>query len=405
MKLTHLSLENFRNFTRLDTTVPGGIVVLVGSNAQGKTSLLEAVYMLATLTSYHADSDRQLINFLVTDQSPAVARIVAEFKKNNRAHRLEIRVIQERVGTRGTTRVRKETLLDGLKQKAGDVIGHFNAVMFLPQMMRVVDGSPEHRRRYLNLALAQVAPGYMMALSGYRKLLTRRNALLKLLGERNGNGDASQLVYWDEQLTIHGAQIIHARIHAVQELGALAARAHSSLTRGREILRLEYRPSYDPLPAPKGQYALNLNDPRDRSAFTLEQIQRGFAGALAKRRGEEIARGVTTLGPHRDELRFLSNRVDLGTYGSRGQVRTAMLTLKLAELDWMKQKTGHWPILLLDEVLAELDNDRRGDLLARVENSEQALLTTTDLGLFTEQFVQGANIWGIENGRVQIPAR
>jgi DNA replication and repair protein RecF len=132
----------------------------------------------------------------------------------------------------------------------------------------------------------------------------------------------------------------------------------------------------------------------------LEKIQQGFQEALARVRGEEVARGVTTIGPHRDELRFLSNGIDLGTYGSRGQARTAVLSLKLAEVAWMKEKTGQWPVLLLDEVLAELDPERRADLLARLAESEQALLTTTDLDLFEPQFVAGTGQWTVSNGRL-----
>lgn len=400
MQLLHLSLENFRLFTRLDMAVPSGMLVLVGGNAQGKTSLLEAVYLLATLASFQAESDRELIHFSELEKNPAVARVVAEFRRETekKPHRLEIRIIQERNGSFDTPRLRKEVLFDGAKQKAAEALGHFNAVLFLPQMLRIIDGPPEERRRYLNLALAQVVRGFSGILSSYGRLLTQRNALLKQLSE-NG-GDPSQLDFWDKKISAAGAQIISERIQAVQELGLLCARIHRTLTRGSEILRLDYRPSYDPLPRANGQYALNLPDPRDRSHVSLEEIRGGFARALLETRSEQIARGVTTFGPHRDELRFLSNRIDLGVFGSRGQVRTALLSLKLAELEWMRLKTGDWPVLLLDEVLAELDLDRRADLLSRVLACEQALLTTTDLNLFEPGFVEQAKLWEIEGGRI-----
>jgi DNA replication and repair protein RecF len=401
MFLHHLSLTNFRSLTRLDVEVPPGTIVLVGDNAQGKTSVLEAIFMLATLTAFNADSDRELINFFAAREPLAVARIKADFRRDNRLHHLEIRIIQETSGGNGT-RVRKEMLLDGVKRKAGEVVGQFNAVLFLPQMMSIIDGSPTHRRRYLDLALAQVTPGYTDTLANYTRALEQRNALLKQLSDRSGgrSGDPEQLTYWDEQLTNLGARLIHARLHAVQEIEILAAQLHRDLTQGREVLRLNYQPAYDPLPPTHGQYALKLDDPRDRTAYSLEQLQKGFTAALQKLRREEIARGVTTIGPHRDELRFLSNGVDLGTYGSRGQIRTALLTLKLAEVHWMHQKTGHWPVLLLDEVLAELDHQRRTDLLTRVSMCEQALMTTTDLNLFASGFVAGARVWEIREGRV-----
>jgi DNA replication and repair protein RecF len=398
MYLTHLSLTDFRNFTRLDIDVPRGAVMLLGANAQGKTSLLEAIYYLATLTSFHASQDRQLINFLAGRANLAVGRIVALFQRAGQPHRLEVRLIHEAEGFLNGSHLRKEVLLDGAKLKTGEAVGQFTAVLFLPQMLAVIEGAPEERRRYLNLALTQVAPRYSAALADYTRTLAQRNALLKQLGERGG--DLEQLDFWDEKLATSGAQLIYDRIRAVQELERLATRLHHELTRGDEVLRLVYQPAYDPQPQHPGQYELRLETPINRSRFSLEHIRQGFQESLVSRRGEEIARGVTVIGPHRDELRFLENGIDLGTYGSRGQVRTALLALKLAEVAWMKEKTGDWPVLLLDEVLAELDQDRRADLLARLLASEQVLLTTTDLALFAPEFVHQAALWRIEGGRV-----
>ena len=407
MYLTHLSLSEFRNFSRLDQDVPRGPLLLVGSNAQGKTSLLEAIYFLATFESFHATSDRQLVNFLANRQPLVVARIVADFKRSDsdktrvKTQRLEIRLILEPNGGNGS-RLKKEVLLNGVRKKVGEVIGQFNAVLFLPQMLRIVEGSPEERRRYLNLALSQVYPGYAQALSEYNQVITQRNALLKRLAENGWDASASeaQLLYWDGLLAARGALLIHTRTQAVLELERLAAHIHLDLTRGQEVLRLDYQPSYDPLPQPAAQFMLPLDAPLDRSHLSLEKIQQGFIQRLASLRQEEISRGVTTIGPHRDELRFLANGIDQGTYGSRGQARTLLLSLKLAEVDWMRQKTGQWPVLLLDEVLAELDPLRRQDLLNRLAQCEQALLTTTDLDLFSQEFVNRAQLWRVEAGRV-----
>jgi DNA replication and repair protein RecF len=398
MRLTHLSLTNFRNFTRLDLDVPDGTVMLVGDNAQGKTSLLEAIYFLATLSSFHASSDKQLINFIEARQDLAVGRIVADYCRGVENHRLEVRIIQEPNGQNGGTHLRKEVLVDGVKRKASEAIGQFNAVLFLPQMMGVIEGGPEERRRYLNLALAQVISHYQAALAEYSKALLQRNALLKQLFERRG--DASQLDYWDDQIATFGAQLIHARIRAVQDLERLAVRTHRELTHANEVLRLSYQPAFDPLPQSPGQMALSLDAPVDRTGFTQEQIRKGFLDNLQRLRQEEIARGVTTIGPHRDELRFLANGIDLGTYGSRGQARSAILALKIAEVAWMHTRSGHWPILLLDEVLAELDIQRRFDLLERLNQTEQVLLSTTDLDLFAPEFVEKATVWQVANGRV-----
>lgn len=398
MYLTHLSLSDFRAFSRLDMEVPRRILLLVGDNAQGKTTLLEAVYYLATFTSCHASSDRQLMNFTIGEDPLAVTRLVAHYNRGDEEHRLEVRLIREGVGPNGSTRQRKEILVDGVKRSAADALGNFNAVIFLPQMTRVIEGGPEERRRYLNLALAQVIPGYAQALTDYTQALSQRNALLKLLGERGG--DPGQLSYWDSVLAQRGAIMIHARIHAIHEMENSLIRLHDRLTGGSEVARLIYRPAYDPLEPGNGQYQLPVDAAADRTGITIEQIQDGFTRRLQAVRREEIARGVTTIGPHRDEMRFFANSIDLGDYGSRGQIRTSLLALKLAEVDWMKQKTNHWPVLLLDETLAELDHQRRLELLGALQESEQALLTTTDLNLFAPDFVQRSTVWKISSGFV-----
>jgi DNA replication and repair protein RecF len=396
MLLTHLSLHNFRNFSRLDVDVPPGSTLIVGPNAQGKTSILEAIYLLAAYTSFHASSDRELINFIEARQPTAVARIQAEFTRSGRSHTLELRVIKER-DRQGRERARKQALVDKVQKRLGEALGQFNAVLFLPQMLGVVEGSPSDRRRYVDLAVSQVLPAYAAHLADYNKVVSQRNALLKQLQEHGG--DRAQLDFWDERLAKHGAHLIHTRIAAVQELERSAARIHHELTRSLEVLRLDYRPSWDPLPAPSGQRPL-LDAPADRSGFTLAKLEDGFRAALAANRQEDIWRGSTSLGPHRDDLRFLANGIDLGTFGSRGQVRTTLLTLKMAEADWMKSRTGHTPVLLLDEVLAELDPERRADLLARLPDWDQALMTTTDLNLFHPAFVAKARRWEILNGRL-----
>jgi DNA replication and repair protein RecF len=396
MYLTHLSLTDYRAFARLDMDLPRRILLLVGQNAQGKTSLLEAIYYLATYTSFQASHDRQLINFLAGNQQLAVGRLKAEFKRGEKAHRMEVRLIQD--SSNGTVRLRKEILIDGAKRTFHDALGLFNAVMFLPQMTRILEGGPEERRRYLNLAIAQAMPGYARDLSEYSQILTQRNALLKQLGERSG--DPSQLDYWDEMLVKRGAAIVYARIHAIAELEQLLMRTHMRLTNGQEVLRLNYQPAYEPLPQPQGQFALPMQTSIDRTGLELNQIQHGFLQKLKSLHREEIARGVTTIGPHRDDLRFLSNSIDLGDFGSRGQVRTTLLGLKLAEVGWLKEKTGHWPVLLLDEVLAELDSQRRADLLQELSGCEQVLVTTTDLNMFSDDFLSQNTIWHVKAGQV-----
>ncbi|NPA93730.1 MAG: DNA replication/repair protein RecF [Chloroflexi bacterium] len=398
MRLKRLSLQNFRNYVRLDEDLPAGTIVLVGANAQGKTNLLEAVYYLATFASFHARHDRELVNFDAQQWGyPAVARIVAEFQREGEARSrvMEVRLILEANGN-GGVRLRREVLLDGLKKKLTEALGVFNAVLFLPQMTQIVTGAPELRRRYLNQALSQVEPAYARTLAEYNQTLTRRNALLKLLNEQGG--DPAQLDFWDEKIAQLGAVLISHRAKALYEWERFARVVHWKLTRKQENLRLRYVPAYNPL---AGQ--LLQPDNATLARFSEDALREGLREALLRQRGEAIARGVTTIGPHRDDFRFLDGKLDLGVYGSRGQVRTVMLSLKMAEAEWLEARTGRKPVLLLDEMLAELDQARRSDLQAHLAQSEQVLLTTTDMSLFDPAFIQQSTVWHLEQGRIVPP--
>jgi DNA replication and repair protein RecF len=401
MLIRHLSLTNFRTYSRLEASLPPGALILVGANAQGKTSLLEAVYYLATAQSHHASSDRQLINFLTLRSEPQpFARIVAEVASQAEpaARRVEIRLVLDPTNG-GDGRLRKEILVNGVKRRVSDLAGQVNVVLFLPQDLTLIEGSPSDRRRYLDVALSQVDAAYAYALGEYGKVLQQRNALLKQLQERGGPD--AQLEFWDERLAEHGALIFTARAAALADLERLASAIHRDLTAGADGLRLVYHPAYDPAAAPEGQLGLPLDVPVHRMGMPAAEVRAGMLDRLRATRAEEVARGMTLAGPHRDEVRFLASGVDLGTYGSRGQARTAVLALKFAEVEWMRDRTGEWPLLLLDEVLAELDQNRRRQLLARLASVEQCLLTTTDVSLFPGSFVEAAEVWRVEAGRIE----
>jgi DNA replication and repair protein RecF len=397
MVLTSLSLTNFRIFNRLEVEVPRRILLLFGENAQGKTSFLEAIYYFATLNSLNATNDRQLINFTALKDEQPVARLVAGFQRVDGTHRLEIRLILD-AGINGSGRLRKEILIDGVKRNQQDIIGKFLSVIFLPQMMRILEGGPEERRRFLDNVLSQAFPGYANTINEYATAITQRNALLKQLAERGG--DFEQLNYWDEMITSRGALIIHSRIRAVQEMEKFASLEHLKLTNEKESLNLIYQPAFDPYPNSNSQMKLNIASPVKRSEIPLEEIKTGFARKLKEIRKEEIARGVTSIGPHRDDLRGVSNGIDLGIYGSRGQIRSAIISLKLAEVKWLKEKTNEWPVLLLDETLAELDNQHRMDLMEKLLDCEQVILTTTDKHLFSDAFTKNCAIWNVKAGRI-----
>ena len=228
-------------------------------------------------------------------------------------------------------------------------------------MTRIIEGGPDERRRYLNLALAQIIPGYARALSDYAQSISQRNALLKQLAERNT--DPQQLEYWDKLLSRHGATIMFARNQAVAEIELLAAEIHRALTNGQEIMNLSSNPAVSFIPEENNNGTTGKTANQPLSGMSAEEIEINFQTNLEYKQREEINRGITTIGPHRDELRFFANQLDLGLYGSRGQIRTAILSFKLAEVAWMHQKTGQSPILLLDETMAELDQKRRLQLL------------------------------------------
>lgn len=397
MRVRHLSLTNFRLYARLESALPVGPLILVGANAQGKTSLLEALYYLATAQSHHAASDRQLINFLALHEAQPFARIVAEVETRREVRRIEIRLVLDPIAN-GETRLRKEILLNGVKKRMLDLAGLVNVVLFLPQDMAIVEGAPSDRRRYLDLALSQIDPAYHLALSEYTKVLSQRNALLRQLQDRGGSQD--QLDFWDETLCEWAGRVMAVRIEALAELEGIASALHRDLTAGVDSLRLAYHPAFEPLAVPDGQLGLPLTVPVHRVGLSAAEIEDRLKLKLRTARSDEIARGMTLFGPHRDEIRFIAGGLDVGTYGSRGQARTAVLALKLAEMEWMRRRSGEWPILLLDEVLAELDARRRRDLLGRLNGAEQCVLTTTDLNLFPPEFRERAAVWTIQNGHV-----
>ncbi|MBP7691432.1 MAG: DNA replication/repair protein RecF [Anaerolineales bacterium] len=397
MRVRHISLTNFRLYARLEASLPAGPLLLVGANAQGKTSLLEAVFFLATGQSHHAAADRQLIHFLALSEPQPFARLVAEVETQRETLRIEIRLVLE-PGAGADGRLRKDVLINGVKKRVGDLAGRVQAVLFLPQDLGIVEGAPADRRRYLDLALGQVDPAYHAALSEYAKVLPQRNALLKQLQERGGSPD--QLEFWDDKLCELAGTLMAARLAALAELEALAGPLHRDLTAGAEGLRLAYHPAFDLAAAPDGQLGLPLQVPVHQVGVSAAEIEGRLRAKLRASRAEEIARGLTLSGPHRDELRFIANGLDVGLYGSRGQARTAVLALKLAETAWMRARAGEWPILLLDEVLAELDINRRRDLLRRLDRADQCLMTTTDRDLFPEEFQTRAAIWTVQNGRL-----
>ncbi len=400
MQIEHLSLVHFRNYARLELSLPvGKPVLLVGANAQGKTSLLEAIHYLATARSPYTQSDRQLIHWRAENDPVPVARVRGEIITRRRARaQVEITLMVERTPD-GDPRLRKIVRINGVDKRVMDLIGLLNVVLFLPRDLTLIEGSPADRRRFIDDTLSQMDAAYVEALALYEKVLPQRNALLRRIAE--GGASARELSFWDEKLIACGALIIAARQRFLREIEYEAQRAHHDLTGRRETLTLRYQPSFTPTTGDSGQLsfdALGLDLHRE---LTPEQIAPQFADQLQREQGESIARGITLSGPHRDELRLLINGRDVGQYGSRGQARTAVLAFKLAELAWMRDHIGEWPVLLLDEVAAELDAGRRAYLLGRIDGATQTLMTTTEVESFTPDFRDRAAIWQVTDGQIE----
>ena len=406
MHIRYLSLTNFRNYARLELTLPERPLLLYGANAQGKTSLLEAVYLLATGSSPLTSLDRQLVRWEAEVEGLPYARVWAEVVGGSRIQELEI-ILEKKSAANGTMRMQKTIRVDRARKRRADLAGRLNVVLFMPQDVELVSGSPSGRRRYMDSTLCQVDGEYCTALEHYSEALRQRNAALRHL--RDEGGDPGQLAPFEEMMANQGVIVANGRRELLAALSQRADRVHQQLTGGAEWLRLEYQPNFDPAAPPEAKYQMGLglhyNGPPPEVG--AEGLVDAFRQALLARRTDEIIRGMTLTGPHRDEMRFVAGRpaqgtheVDLGTYGSRGQQRTAVLSLKLAELEWMQERTGESPVLLLDEVLAELDAKRKGYLLAQVDAVEQGLLTATDIEMFSTDFRERAVVWAVEGGVV-----
>lgn len=399
MKIEHLSLTNFRNYARLELTLPQKPIVLHGDNAQGKTSLLEAIYYLATSKSPYTTSDRQLIHWRTEYDPIPFARIVAEFSnKHSPLQRLEVTLSMD--NSTGTPRFKKNIKLNNIDKKVMDTVGLLNVVLFVPRDLSLIEGSPSDRRRFMDTTLGQVNREYAEALQQYEKLLPQRNALLRRIAEKRSS--VAELDYWDEQLTTHGSIIIAERQQFLRELENLAQQNHHQLTGNKETLTLQYQPSFLPTFAGTGQLSFDILGLDLHREMNAESIKPQFEEQLKAEQRDSIERGVTLSGPHRDELRLMINGRDGGLYGSRGQARTVVMALKLAEFEWMRGHIGEHPILLLDEVVAELDSKRRAFLLERLSNDVQMLVTTTELEIFTENFLEQATLLNVIEGQISV---
>lgn len=408
MRLRHLALSQFRCYRQLDLDLPAGPVVLVGRNAQGKTSLLEAIYALATSKAPQAVPDRQLIRWQAGQEEVwPFSRVQGLVERRDGDLSIEVLAAWQAAETAGEApRLVKRIRVNEVARRAMDLLGQFNVVLFSPEDLAIVAGAPAERRRYLDGLLCQVDPAYCRALARYNQVLGQRNQLLKLIRERRAA--SAELPFWDERLLQDGALILESRLRAVAGLERLAAGLHARVAEDGPPLGLVYRlswqvgeeeaePGAEALPGPAGSQG---DGGAAVAGASAEALQAAFAAALEQSLPAQLARGLTLVGPHRDDLAFRVGEVDMRSYGSRGQQRSVALALRLAEARLMTERRGEDPVVLLDDVLSELDPGRRERLLGLLDGVEQSLLTTADLAVLPPAWLERATVLEVSAGRV-----
>ncbi len=380
--LSRLRLTNFRNLVHLDVGLSPGVTVYYGPNAQGKTTLLEAVYLLCIARSFRADNEREVVNF---DAAKAGEQALVDGTIEKDGQRL--RVIVGYQPTQRTSQdtnglaynVRKEIRVNRLRRTAGELIGEVNAVLFSAADIELIQGPPSGRRRFLDIVLSQADSVYLKGLQRYQRVVQQRNQLLRLI--RDGRAQGDELAYWDDELVREGAQITWRRYEAMRELTAACVRHHEDLSGPEEVLEVEYRPSV-------------------RLAGDVGEVEDNFREALAAAGHRERAMPVTAVGPHRDDFSLHIDGADMGVFASRGQARTLALALRLAEAEFLASVRGEGPVVLFDDALSEMDSFRRHRLLEKATRYEQVLITTTDLDQVNDFFGARANYLYVSNGEV-----
>jgi DNA replication and repair protein RecF len=378
--LRQLSLANFRNLRRLTLELQPGLALFCGHNGQGKTNLLESVHVLATTRSPRTSVERELLSWQTPEDLdlaavvPPFARVQGWVRRAEGEVHLEVSLQAADGGS-----VVRAIKVNGLVTRAARLIGQLPVVYFSPEDVELAGGPPVTRRHYLNVANSQVSSTYLHALQRYNRVLQQRNYLLRQVRERRQPPRAIEP--WTEQLAEWGAVVLVQRLSMLADINARLARVFSELAGSPDRLQITYRSTAG-----------------DGSADA-------FRTELGRLAGREVDQAASLVGPHRDDFAFDLGGVDLNTYGSRGQQRLAVLALKLAEADWMRAQIGESPVLLLDDVLSELDSERRSYVVRRVGQpgpDEQVWITTTDLASFAApELLAVGQRFEIDAGRIR----
>ena len=368
MKLTNLQLQNFRNYESVQLEFTDGVHVFIGENAQGKTNLMESIYALAMTKSHRTTNDKELIGW-----NKEFATIKGTVEKTATKTNLELQFSKK-------GKIAKVNYLE--QKRLSSYLGNLNVILFAPENLTLVKGSPQNRRKFVDMELGQMSSLYLYDLVEYNRVLKQRNTYLKQLAIKKKQPD-EYLEVLSEMLSELASKIVFHRLDFMKQLEALAIPIHDQLSLGREKFSVSY------------QATIPLED-----GLTPLQMKEIYMNQFKKNQTREADQATTLIGPHRDDLIFYLNEVPVQTYGSQGQQRSTVLSLKLAEIELMKLSTGEYPLLLLDDVLSELDDDRQTHLIKAIENKVQTFITTTSLDGIKQQFINEPVVIPIEKGTI-----
>ena len=368
MKLTNLQVQNFRNYESVQLEFTDGVHVFIGENAQGKTNLMESIYALAMTKSHRTTNDKELIGW-----NKEFATIKGTVEKTATKTNLELQFSKK-------GKIAKVNYLE--QKRLSSYLGNLNVILFAPENLTLVKGSPQNRRKFVDMELGQMSSLYLYDLVEYNRVLKQRNTYLKQLAIKKKQPD-EYLEVLSEMLSELASKIVFHRLDFMKQLEALAIPIHDQLSLGREKFSVSY------------QATIPLKD-----GLTPEQMKEIYIDQFKKNQTREADQATTLIGPHRDDLIFYLNEIPVQTYGSQGQQRSTVLSLKLAEIELMKLSTGEYPLLLLDDVLSELDDDRQTHLIKAIENKVQTFITTTSLDGIKQQFINEPVVIPIEKGTI-----
>ncbi len=366
MYVESIKLINFRNYINLDINLNKKLNIFLGPNAQGKTNLLESIYISSGGKSYRTSRDRELINM-----DKDVGYIGLKVIKDEYVKYIEVKFEKDK---NKRVRVNKIEI-----DKLSELVGQINVVIFSPEDLNLIKGGPSERRTFLDNEISQIKPRYKYNLNKYNKILFQRNNLLKRI--RYNKNDLKMIDLWDTQLIDTGVDIIISRTQFIEKISLISRDIHKEITTSGEELSVEYSPSFR---------VENLNK---------ETLGENFKKYLNDNLTKDIERGTTSVGPHKDDIEILINNMSCRIYGSQGQQRTSALSLKLAEVDLIKEETGVYPILLLDDVLSELDINRRKSLVRTFKNVQTIITSTDDIEIEGIE-AENKSVFIINNGKI-----